>query len=481
MCTLNYIYKTYPEKKMKYLAFLACFIASKAQPTIPPEDRYFLLQSSNLRCFVEPISSTSIPTLEQCMDSCDALYPTCLYLNYVESSTTCTLYDNCDSILTQPDHALYYLTTRSPTHSPTRSPTHSPTNPECSKTSDCTDTSSICRSDFSCGVTFCTTHFNCSSVMLPGRLGVCSGDGFCVDEYSGTCNSHSSCIAEVNQKFASANALGKQRVSISQSSMSVTKALEVTNAILEGVRNASEAGTTYAMVDGSFSAIFNSAMFSTFGDNDGLLQHIKSVVCGDVQCEVQLGAQRRILQSSGAVVVSIEYSIDSTLMDQLLKAAAFNDPQFIQDLALATGLNQKDIVIYTTTGSFEIEFTVAQEAQGNEPLDEEALNAVEALSSALSSLSQTLTQLLSIPEGSIQSGGVDKCGGRDCNGIGTCDPLTGACACQVGWWGVNCGTAVVCENGATIHPTESYCICNYPYWGKRCSSIKTECTLCTNI
>lgn len=357
---------------------------------------------------------------------------------------------------------------------PTPAPTGSPTL-ECYETPHCSEPNEICDYGNSCVAHTCSKHGDCFGVMLPGRAGRCSSGGFCVDSHSSNCDSPITCTAEVNRRFVSANSLGESNVQVANSN--ITKVVEATKGILDGIFNTST-GELYTLLNGTYSATFGRALWDFYNDDNALLQHIKDTICGDIPCTItkaDFGAGRR-LQASGEVGVVVSFSIDSVLLDQLLKVNAFQDPQFIQSLAAAAGVNETDVEITTSSGSIVMTIQVAEESTGDDPLEEEALAAIEAFTSSVGTIADTLTQLLSLSPDTISISGVDKCGGRDCNGRGTCSPTTGVCSCQQGWWGVNCETAIVCTNGGSIHPTTSYCTCPYPFWGKRCVSTRDECS-----
>lgn len=357
-----------------------------------------------------------------------------------------------------------------PTVSPTMSPTPAPTF-ECTETAHCTEPNEICGDGNSCGAHPCLSHGDCYGVMLPGRLGRCSG-GFCVDSYSGSCVSSVECTAKVNRMFVSENSLGQREVQVSNSNIS--KVVEATKGMINEVFNSSTEDL-FALLDGDYSATFSRVMWDLYNDDDALLLHIKTIICGDVPCTISKGTGRR-LQNSGEVGVFVSFTIDSILLDQLTKVNAFEDPQFIQDLAAAAGLNETDVVITTSSGTIVLTLQVAKESTGDDPLEDENIGAIEAVTSSLGAIADSLIQTLSLPPDAISISSVDKCAGRDCNGRGTCSPTTGICNCQQGWWGVNCETAVVCVNGGVTHPTSSYCMCPYPFWGKRCVSTKDECS-----
>lgn len=64
---------------------------------------------------------------------------------------------------------------------------------------------------------------------------------------------------------------------------------------------------------------------------------------------------------------------------------------------------------------------------------------------------------------------------RLCSGNGVCNDNTGICECVGDWWGVDCETPCVCENGGIC--VDAYCRCPFPWWGQRCNK-ESECTTC---
>lgn len=96
---------------------------SYAQPTIPPEDRYFLLNSGK-QCFSpSAFNVTSDVTLEKCKEMCNEEYPTCNLLTYRTPSSQCFLFTECQAPGDIAGFDMYILTTRMPTASPTPTPT----------------------------------------------------------------------------------------------------------------------------------------------------------------------------------------------------------------------------------------------------------------------------------------------------------------------------------------------------------------------
>ncbi|XP_075445437.1 scavenger receptor class F member 1 isoform X2 [Ascaphus truei] len=62
-----------------------------------------------------------------------------------------------------------------------------------------------------------------------------------------------------------------------------------------------------------------------------------------------------------------------------------------------------------------------------------------------------------------------------CSPHGTCNPLTGSCQCDLGWWAPYCNKPCHCNlQTSRCNPATGHCICDIGWWGQRCS-VKCNC------
>jgi hypothetical protein len=279
-----------------------------------------------------------------------------------------------------------------------------------------------------------------------------------------------SCQDKSTQAIAKKNALGsvKQSVPVTNITVARTAAKSLYTSLKTDTVVTEE---IYAIVTGTEKAVFDQTLFTNYGNDQQLLDHIKTIVCGSASdtCSISgVGEGRRQLRDlATSIAVTITYSIDSSVFDSL-NGTTFNDGgTFEQELAAALGVTTNDISILTTDGTLEIEYIVAQEATGDDPLTESNIAALNTVNSELSTITSTVNSQLGT---TASTPTVDKCGDRTCNGRGTCNPTTGVCACSTtDYWGVNCETAVSCNGGVKLS-SSAYCSCEYPNYGLRCQS-----------
>jgi hypothetical protein len=284
----------------------------------------------------------------------------------------------------------------------------------------------------------------------------------------------------VGKLFAQVNSVGSQRVAVTNSDINLTESAAA-SLIARAKAAVSDPAVVRGRVRGGSVGYLDTAVLNAFtGTTDQLLGHIKSVICGDVPCAVSQGAGRRRLrelQSSGEIVVSVEFDLDDTLFDDLVAREAFTDPGFAAALAAAAGVHPDNVTVTTAESSLEVDFVVAEESDGVNPVDTAVLAILQELVDGMQGVVDAAATELGIPPSSITVGGVDRCADRDCNGRGSCDPNTGICACSdPAFWGVNCETPVSCENGGTPRSDTAYCTCPYPYYDARCNSTRLECS-----
>ena len=346
--------------------------------------------------------------------------------------------------------------------------------PQCSTNSECGD-AQFCIEN-TCVDPTCVSHYNCNSFMEANRIGRCVND-LCVDYMDGTCSSVVQCNNKINKQVAQTNMAGEKKVTYASAQVGAVKqsAQNLVNQVRAAMTDDSK---LFAFVSGTMSTTFTTTLFDNYaGTDEELLAEIKQLACGDVPCTITNTASRRMLQSAGEIGVVISFDVDEATYADLLAQGAFDDPQFITDLAAATGVAESDITVVSTDTSFEVTFIVAQESTGDDPVDEAILDEVNDLSNSADSVATTVATSLGLNAGDVSVQSVDLCGDRDCNGRGTCDPNTGICQCtDPNYWGINCETLVTCLNGGIKLNSSAYCNCIYPYYDERCNSTSLVCS-----
>lgn len=351
----------------------------------------------------------------------------------------------------------------------------------CAASADCAG-AQVCSAEGYCvQPRACVQHADCVGALLPGRLPYCAPSTLlCEDVYAGTCTSEITC----NEKHKRASTLRNKLGAITQTAalVNITQARHTVQRIYTeflATTNVTQQVGTY--IDGTETASLPATLFANYGDTPTLLAHIRDIVCPAAireLCTVDLPT-RRVLQDSGLITVQVTYSISSEVFDTLAaNGTSFSDGgAFESALAAALNVTTEEITLTAQAGTLVVEYVVAQEATGLDPVANDAIAALQEVEQDLSILTAQVTQELGLAAMDIQSSSIDYCAGRDCNGRGTCDPLTGICECtDTNYWGVNCETPVDCAGG-TKSPTSAYCICTYPAYGLRCTQT-VSCGVC---
>lgn len=380
-------------------------------------------------------------------------------------------------IASNPDEGLLLaLAWNSVSGSTTVGSVHTFTLPECNTSPDC-PTGEICNDLLECEAVPCTEHFDCQSSMQSGRLGKCV-ESVCVDDSAGSCSSVNDCINTINKAFATANSVGEKKVTYGSTDVNATE--QAAKELIVQVRgDVADDSNVYAFVSGSSTAYLDRAYFDAHGGSQAdALDDIKTVVCGDVPCEIEEvdSGNRRVLQEEGEVGVVITFDIDESLFDDLVANNEFDDPAFIAALAAEAGLSPDNITVNTAESTLEVTFIVATESSGDEPVDNAIVSELNAVSDSADSLAETVATNLGLASEDVAVNTIDLCGDRNCNGRGTCDSETGICDCtDLNYWGINCETPVTCTDGQGT-PVGQYCQCDYPYTGLRCENTKDACS-----
>lgn len=351
--------------------------------------------------------------------------------------------------------------------------------PECTASKDC-PSGKFCTEAQKCMSQACTTHYDCAGAFLPGRLPYCDKNGQCSDVFEGSCTGAAECNLAAARNYIAWNSIGQKRVRVVNTNTSL--ATFTSDKIMKAVRDSVGKPPLVTLVNGTSVASFNKQLFLDYDDDASLVAHIKTLLCGTIPCTIshaydEVGGSRRALQTSGEITVTMTFDLDDVAYEELATRNSFNDPAFVEALALALGVSQADVVITTTNGIVDITFVVTHESDGEEPLDASILDDLNEAANLVDNATDVITSELGLDAGDIESVAVSLCGNRDCNGRGTCDSSTGICQCLVpNYWGVNCETPVSCKNGGRPENLEARCRCTFPYFGMRCASMNSACS-----
>lgn len=193
------------------------------------------------------------------------------------------------------------------------------------------------------------------------------------------------------------------------------------------------------------------------------------------------GSRRRILTSDDYFIVTITYKVNSDVYDSIVQnGTIFSDGSAFEiALAESMGVTTDKIQISDTSGTIELYIMVTETGSEDEdPMDDSALQELANLERLLVNAISAIAEELGIDTSSIVQAPINYCpASRTCNDRGTCNPVTGCCDCDTGFWGCNCETSVTCNNG-TIREDTSGCFCTFPEYGARCQYKKDSCETC---
>lgn len=243
-----------------------------------------------------------------------------------------------------------------------------------------------------------------------------------------------------------------------------------TNDAIADIKN-STAGTTIK-VKTTEKATLPSSFYSSNSNKTQLKENIKAAR-GCTDCQVvfkNIPGARRMLQG-GDVTVEIIFALDDTAYAELVNTGNnLDDPQFLTELATASGVPEGDISVTVIGTEVVLEVTlVAYPDENGNPVTEDSIQDLQNLQANVETIAQTV--ISEVGDGEIESQVLDLCGERDCSGRGTCNTETGICVCTGDWWGINCESTCECYNGGECF--NSYCQCLFPYFGLRCDDIAT--------
>jgi hypothetical protein len=362
-----------------------------------------------------------------------------------------------------------------PTPSPTLSPTKAPTF-ECFSSSTCSDNEYCAGATQTCEQTACASHLACNGLFMSGRLARCGESGFCEDVFEGTCTNAIDCENKNTLKEAARDSVGVLTHQLNLLNLTLSReVIGELKALTESSTSISQ-NITY-MITGTEKVYLEQGLFEQVGNDQAILDAITENVYGvtghDAVSVSKVGgvSARRALQSSGEVEITVTYEVDGAVYDSF-PAGSFDSPSFASALEAALSLNAGDVTVVDVDGSISITYVVTNEAPGDDPLSEQNFDELNVLETELATIESTIQTQFGLNDADLSTAAVDKCGDRNCNGRGICDPATGVCLCDsTDYWGINCETLVDCTTGTNVGlDGKAYCECPYPNSGQRCTT-----------
>jgi hypothetical protein len=189
----------------------------------------------------------------------------------------------------------------------------------------------------------------------------------------------------------------------------------------------------------------------------------------------------------GEVVVTITYELDNTAFTLITNDSTMDGTDFIANLASQLGIGAGNITVGNPVGAVVVNLVLVDVSDPSSiPVENDIIAEIEQLETELDIIVANLVSEISGLELSdIESSDIEYCYDRTCSGNGDssvdntdsvgCSDTTGICACNDGYWGVDCATTCNCENGRTCNG--GLCECEYPEWGLRCENVK-DCSAC---
>lgn len=225
------------------------------------------------------------------------------------------------------------------------------------------------------------------------------------------------------------------------------------------------------------SSVFPSELYNDVGDATLFKDSVAKARGCYPDCTVTVDTNRRVLQSSGSIPITITFELTETAYNELVASGNnLDDPAFITDMATELGVNASDVSVIVVDGEVVLEITYSLE-ETDDPTGADDIAALQEIQASLNNATQVLVTELGTNDDAVTTIALDLCGTRDCSGRGTCDTATGVCDCTGNWWGINCETACSCNNGGEC--VGVLCQCVYPYYGLKCESDKsTVCDTC---
>lgn len=370
-----------------------------------------------------------------------------------------------------------------PTAAPTPQPTPAPTLPQCTVSADCTN-NFYCKGTSCIDPAPCTVHNDCAGAFNAGRLPYCAPNGFCKDVAASTCTTPTLCGVAATKYDTQRKSVGSIKQDVSTITNSVTR-LTAAKSLITNLKTSETVDSDLVVsIKGEETVTMGTSLYEGLNASavEAELEKLKIVRCAEAvdYCTVSItGNSRRMLgagrELSQTVVVTIVYDVPDDIFDQIENSTSFDDPDFLADLAVASGVDQSEINVYATEGTLVIEFTLTDESGDDTPTDETVFGDITALQGSLTTVTDTVVGELNLTASDILTEELDLCGDRTCNGFGAelCNVETGVCDCPLGYLGINCDVSLNCGSNGDIVVGTTYCACDYPYYGFKCHLNRT--------
>lgn len=323
----------------------------------------------------------------------------------------------------------------------------------------------------------CTTHFECAGTGTAGFLPFCGTSNYCEDSvFEGTCTNTVDCENKISLKETARDSIGVLTHHLTHANLTLSR--DIIGSLKAQTISSNTLTQDIAYKIAATEKVYlGQGLFDQVGNDQAIHDAIAEILFGlagkDVVSVSQVDgvSARRALQSSGEVEITVTYEVDGTVYDSF-PTGSFDSPSFASALEAALSLGTGDVTVLDVDGTISITYVVTNEATGDDPLSEDNFNELNDLAVELATIESTIQTQFGLNDADLSTASVDKCGDRDCNGRGTCDPATGVCLCDsTDYWGINCETLVDCTTGTNVGlGGVAYCECPYPNSGQRCTT-----------
>ena len=323
----------------------------------------------------------------------------------------------------------------------------------------------------------CTTHFECAGTGTVGFLPFCGTSNYCEDSvFEGTCTNAVDCENKISLKEAARDSIGVLTHQLTIANLTLSR--DIIGSLKAQTISSNTLTQDIAYKIAATEKVYlERGLFDQVGNDQAIHDAIAEILFGlagkDVVSVSQVDgvSARRALQSSGEVEITVTYEVDGAVYDSF-PAGSFDSPSFASALEAALSLGAGNVTVLDVDGTISITYVVTNEATGDDPLSEQNFDELNVLEAELAILESTIQTQFGLNDTDLSTASVDKCGDRDCNGRGTCDPATGVCLCDsTDYWGINCETLVDCTTGTNVGlDGKAYCECPYPNSGQRCTT-----------